>query len=88
MTRWDSARKPSARLDYAIAIGADASRWELISEREPWVGKSWVSDHALITVGLRVRCNTRALGDRRPMPFPLAGRRTDKLVKERYGTKL
>merc|ERR1711938_310304 len=30
----------------------------------------------------------RGLGERREMPFPLAGRRLDKAVKLRYGEKL
>ena len=87
MTRWDAKEAPSARLDYAIAVGREAERWERVTETEPWVGKRRVSDHAYVGVALTLQSRGE-VGERREMPFPLAGRRLDKAVKLRYGEKL
>lgn len=45
----ESEGKESARIDYAIALGKEATSWTLEAELEPWVGlgaHQHVSDHA------------------------------------------
>ena len=84
-------REPTARIDYAIAIGSEGGAWRerlvLQPTDEDELGRGWaLSDHAYC-VYERPAATKVKLGDRRPLPLPVGGAKGDADVRALYLAK-